>query len=125
MNEWVSTYKKLPECDRVITVLTWDGQVLTAIRRHKGLGDWYEFPDGSRCKFEYVAFWQEPQADIFEEKWQALRDYLEDYKQRVNPACQPELSDYERRKRQLIVNILENVMEEMDAIYDKEEEESE
>ena len=125
MNEWMSTYKKLPECDRTVTVLTWDGQVLTAIRRHKGLGDWYEFPDGSRCKFEYVAFWQEPQADIFEEKWQALRDYLEDYKQRINPACQPELSDYERRKRQLIVNILENVMDEMDAIHDKEEEESE
>ena len=120
MNEWMSTYKKLPECDRMVTVLTWDGQVLTAIRRHKGLGDWYEFPDGSRCKFEYVAFWQEPQADIFEEKWQALRDYLEDYKQRVNPACQPELSDYERRKRQLIVNVLDNVLEEVESIRGEE-----
>ena len=117
MNEWTSTYKKLPACDHPVRVITWDGQVLTAIRRHKGLGDWYEFQDGSKCKFEYVAFWQEPQADIFEEKWHKLKTYLEDYRLMVNPACQPELSDYERRKRQLIVNILENVMDEMDAIY--------
>ena len=120
MNEWMSTYKKLPECDRMVTVLTWDGQVLTAIRRHKGLGDWYEFPDGSRCKFEYVAFWQEQQEDIFESKWIALTDYLENYRDRVNPAHQPELSEYERRKRQLIVNVLENVMEEVEHIRGEE-----
>ena len=120
MNEWTSTYKKLPACDHPVRVITWGGQVLTAIRRHKGLGDWYEFQDGSKCKFEYVAFWQEPQADIFEEKWQALRDYLEDYKQRVNPEHQPELSEYERRKRQLIVNVLDNVIEEVESIRGEE-----
>ena len=116
MNEWTSTYKKIPDCDHPVRVLTWDGQVLTAIRRHKGLGDWYEFPDGSKCKFEYVAFWQEHQEDVFESKWIALTDYLEDYKDRVNPADQPELSEYERRKRQLIVNVLENVLEEVESI---------
>ena len=120
MNEWTSTYKKIPDCDHPVRVLTWDGQVLTAIRRHKGLGDWYEFPDGSKCKFEYVAFWQEQQEDVFESKWIALTDYLEDYKDRVNPAHQPELSEYERRKRQLIVNVLENVLEEVESIRGEE-----